>query len=82
MRGQSRWQRLAASQASIILYFSKEEEMGCDWTNIAKDEDPTGQVFGLGNLFLPCAIALHLQQAIKLKKKNPNLMLKSDGFSA
>lgn len=60
MRGQSRWQRRAASHASIILYFSQEEEVGWDWTNIAKDENPTGQFLGLGNLFLPCAIALHL----------------------
>lgn len=60
MRGQSRWQRLAASHASIILYFSKEKAMGWDWTRIAKDEDPTGQLLGLGNLFVPCAIAPHL----------------------
>lgn len=39
--------------------------MGWDWTNIAKDEDATGLIFGLGNPFLPCAIPPPLCQAIK-----------------
>lgn len=60
MRGQSRWQRLVASHAAVILHFSKEEVMGWDWTHTGKDEDPTGQVFGMGSLFLPCATAFHL----------------------
>lgn len=82
MRGQSRWQRLVASHASIIPCFSKEEVIGWDWTSKAKDEDPTGQYFGLENLFLPCAIASHLCQAITLKtNKQTNLILKADGFS-
>lgn len=65
MKGQSRWQRLAASHALGMVNFSEVEVMERDWTSVMKDENPADQLFAVGILVLPREIAPQLWQGMK-----------------
>lgn len=60
MKGQSRWQRLAANHALGMVNFSEVEVMERDWTSVMKDENPADQLFAVGILVLPREIAPQL----------------------